>query len=163
MKKFLPYVAGGALALAFGLTVPVQFTMGVASADEQAVGQVQIVRVDYNVKGADTAANAYLESVQVKNLSGAPVLMTGWTLEDLTGHVYRFPNGYTLNAGQTVSVRTGKTPSANPASWWNNSTFNLYWNRTQHMYGNSADSVTLINAADVRQDRVAWNDWTIRP
>jgi hypothetical protein len=130
-------------------------------ADEQATGLVQIIRVEYNVKGTDTAANAYLESVKVKNLSGAPVPMNGWTLEDLTGHVYHFPAAYVLAAGEEVNVRTGHTPSVNPASWWNGHA-NLYWNRSAHQYGNSADSTTLENSG-VRVDRVAWNDFTIRP
>lgn len=149
------------LAIAGAMLAATAVSLGVAHADEQATGQVQIVRVEYNVKGADTAANAYLESVRVKNLGAAPVVMTGWTLQDLTGHEYRFPAGYVLNAGQSVFVRTGVKP-ATLGGWWANPAFNLYWNRSSHMYGNSADSVTLENAG-TRVDRVAWNDWTLLP
>jgi hypothetical protein len=144
-----------------------------ASADEQATGKVQITRVEYNVKGVDTASNAYLESVKVKNL-GADMPMSGWTLQDLTGHTYHFPSTwddpsdslttlvpYVLKAGQEVNVRTGVKP-ASFGGWWSNKAINLYWNRSSHMYGNAADSVTLENAGNV-VDRVAWNDFTIRP
>lgn len=131
-----------------------------AHADESATGKVQIVRVEYNVRGIDTPANAYLESVQVKNL-GADQDMTNWTLEDSTGHAFTFPAGYVLKANQAVNVRTGVKP-ATLTGWWANPLTNLYWNRSHHMYGNSADSVTLENAG-TRVDRVAWNDFTILP
>ncbi len=175
MRKFLAVIAAMVMT---GLIAFVT-VLSPASADEQATGKIQITRVEYNVRGTDTAANAYKESVKVKNLGmvqvpasaactfgGVPVNgqdMTGWTLEDLTGHRYRFPNGYCLRDGAEVNVRTGRTPSTNPASWWNNRAFNLYWNRDSHQYGNAADSVTLENASGVRQDRVTWNDFTILP
>lgn len=132
-----------------------------ANADEQATGAPQIVRVEYNVKGVDTSSNAYLESVQVKNTTGAAVTMTGYTLEDLTGHTYRFPSGYSLAAGAVVNVRTGVKP-ASFGGWWSDPSKNLYWNRSSHQYGGS-DSVTLQDASGARLDRVAWNDFTIRP
>lgn len=156
MKKLiLTFVAVvAALGLSFGVTA--------ASADEQAKGQgVQITRVDYNVKGVDTAANAYQEAVQVTNLGEGVASLENCTLEDLTGHQYKFPADFSLDAGAYVYVRTGKSPASGPASWWNDGP-NLYWNRTSHMYGNSADSVTL-ECDGVRKDRVAWNDFTIRP
>ncbi|MER7063954.1 lamin tail domain-containing protein [Streptomyces albidoflavus] len=154
MKKLFLSIAAtlAVLGLGFGVTA--------ASADEQGSG-LQIVRVDYNVKGVDTAANAYQEAVQVQNKGAAPVSLSGCTLEDLTGHQYDFPATRTLAPGEYVYVRTGKSPSADPANWWN-SAVNLYWGRTNHMYGNSADSVTL-ECSGSRLDRVAWNDFTIRP
>lgn len=133
-----------------------------ASADEQAVG-VQLVRWEYNVPGVDTAANAYRESVKVKNTSGVPVNMTGWTVEDLTGHTFHFPSGYILNAGQEVNVRTGVKPST-LGGWWANPAANLYWNRSQHMYANgtAGESVVLQNSGST-VDRVNKNPFTIRP
>lgn len=140
-----------------------------ASADEQATGNVQITRVEYNVKGVDTAANAYLESVKVKNLGvttstgcvGTGQNMTGWTLQDLTGHTYHFPANYCLANNQEVNVRTGVKP-ASFMGWWATPSINLYWNRSSHQYGNAADSVTMEDGSVV-VDRVAWNDFTIRP
>ncbi|MGP4093029.1 lamin tail domain-containing protein [Nonomuraea sp. KM90] len=155
MKKLILSLV--AVVAALGLT----FGVSAASADEQATGKVQITRVDNNVKGVDTAANAYQESIQVKNLGAESASMTGCTLEDLTGHTYRFPSSFNLAAGAYVYVRTGKSPSVNPASWWNTGP-NLYWNRTSHQYGNSTDSVTLECGGN-RIDRVSWNDFTIRP
>lgn len=133
-----------------------------ANADEQSTGSPQVVRVEYNVRGTDTASNAYLESVQVKNTTGAAVVMTGYTLEDLTGHAYQFPDGYSLAAGASVNVRTGVKP-ASFGGWWADPSKNLYWGRSNHQYGNAADSVTLQDASGARLDRVAWNDFTIRP
>ena len=148
-------------ALVSGMLAGVVATVPMlAHADESATGKVQIVRVEYNVRGVDTPANAYLESVRVKNL-GADQDMTNWTVEDSTGHAYTFPAGYVLKANQTVNVRTGVKPTT-LTGWWADSAANLYWNRTHHMYGNSSDSVTLENNG-VRVDRVAWNDFTILP
>ncbi|WP_084963288.1 lamin tail domain-containing protein [Thermoactinospora rubra] len=154
MKKIVLTLVGGiaALGLSFGVTA--------ASADEQGTG-LQIVRVDYNVKGVDTSANAYQESVRVQNKGATPASLAGCTLEDLTGHTYHFPASFSLAPGAYVNVRTGKSPSTDPANWWN-SPVNLYWNRTSHMYGNSSDSVTL-ECGGSRLDRVAWNDFAIRP
>lgn len=154
MKKFVLSLVAGLviLGLSFGVTA--------ASADEQGSG-LQIVRVDYNVKGVDTAANAYLESVQVQNKGAAALPLAGCTLEDLTGHAFTFPATFSLAPGAYVYVRTGKSPAVSPSSWWN-SAVNLYWNRSSHQYGNSTDSTTL-ECGGVRQDRVAWNDFTIRP
>lgn len=154
MKKLFLTIAAtlAVLSVGFGVTS--------ASADEQGSG-LQIVGVDYNVKGVDTAANAYKEAIKVQNKSAAPVSLSGCTLEDLTGHTYSFPSTRTLASGEYVYVRTGKSPSADPANWWNTQV-NLYWGRSSHQYGNSADSVTL-ECAGSRLDRVAWNDFTIRP
>ncbi|MEV1245182.1 lamin tail domain-containing protein [Nonomuraea sp. NPDC049750] len=154
MKKLILTCA--AVAAVLGLS----FSVTAASADEQGAG-LQIVGVDYNVKGVDTASNAYKEAVKVQNKSAASVSLAGCTLEDLTGHTYRFPAARTLASGEYVYVRTGKSPSVDPANWWN-TPVNLYWNRSSHQYGNSADSVTL-ECSGSRLDRVAWNDFTIRP
>lgn len=145
--------------------------------DEQAVGQgAQIVRVDYNAKGVDTSANAYQELVRVQNKNAATavpqttacdpaegdVTMTGYTLQDTTGHTYVFPT-YCLEPGDYVDVRTGRSPSTSATSWWNNAEFNLYWKRSTHQYGNASDSATLERADGTRVDRVAWSDFSIRP
>lgn len=134
-----------------------------ASADDRAAGQgPQIIRVENNVHGTDTAANAYLESVAVQNLSDAPVNLTGWYLRDTTGHRFTFPEGYTLGANATVRVRTGVMP-ATASAWWANPAFNLYWKLSHHQYGNRTDSVSLRDATGVEHDYVSWSDFTIFP
>lgn len=143
-------------AIGYSLTVT-------ANADDRATGQgAQIVRVENNVHGVDTAANAYLESVAIENESVAPVDLSGWTLRDATGHRFHFPSGYMLGTGATVRVRTGKLP-AGASAWWTNPAFNLYWNLDHHQYGNRTDSVSLRDGSNVEHDYVAWNDFTIFP
>lgn len=173
MRAFLTAIVAIGVAAVFAFVT----VLSPVSADEGTTGKIQIVRVEYNVKGTDTSANAYMESVKVRNngvsevspacnILGVGIVgkdMTGWSLEDLTGHRYRFPNGYCLPNGAEVNVRTGKSPSSDSGSWWNNRRVNLYWGRTSHQFGNAADSVVLENNDGSRQDRVTWNDFTILP
>jgi hypothetical protein len=74
--------------------------------------------------------------VQIRNPGGLPVTMTGWTLRDITNHVYTFPP-FTLAAGASVRVWTnsGKDTSTN-----------LYWGSSAAIWNNTGDTAYLRNA-----------------
>ena len=59
----------------------------------------------YDPAGTDTGSNAHLnkEIVVVRNGTGKKRVLTGWTLRDPEGHVYRFP-ATTLRPGRAVRL-----------------------------------------------------------
>ncbi len=95
-----------------------------------AVG-VRIVGGTWNPPGNDNhppALNA--ESVKIKNVSTSTKSLTGWRILDYGGaHVYRFPTGFSIRPGVTVTVFSGRgTRTAT----------RLYWGRTSgEVWGNA--------------------------
>ena len=76
------------------------------------------------------------EYVQLENLGGAPLVMTGWTLRDLAGKTFTFPP-FTLPIDGVVRVWTGK--GANTAT-------DLYWGSGTAIWNNSGDTAYLRDA-----------------
>ena len=89
--------------------------------------QVQIVRV---ISAGDITA----EGIEIRNTGGV-VDLTDWTLEDADGNVFTFPEQRLFTNGLvTVYTRRGtNTPIA------------LYWGRSQAVWGEPGDSVTLAD------------------
>lgn len=87
--------------------------------------QVEIVRV---IGAGDITS----EGIEIRNTGGV-VDLTGWTLEDSEGNVFTFPEQRLFTNGLvTVYTRRGtNTPIA------------LYWGRSQAVWGDSGDTVTL--------------------
>lgn len=94
-----------------------------ATATSPAPPAVRIVGGNWNPPGNDNhppALNA--ESVKVKNFSSSRKSLTGWRILDYGGaHVYRFPTGFSIGPGVTVTLFSGRgTRTAT----------HLYWGRT---------------------------------
>ena len=60
------------------------------------------------ITGFHPSYNPQNDYVMLKNMTGGTIDMTGWWMkgESESGR-YNFPNGFKLNAGQTVNVRSG--------------------------------------------------------
>jgi len=92
---------------------------------------VRIVGGTWNPPGNDNhppALNA--ESVKIKNFSSSRKSLTGWRILDYRGaHVYRFPTGFSIGPGATVTLFSGRgTRTAT----------HLYWGRTTgEVWGNA--------------------------
>ena len=129
----LPLVLGGSL---------------LAAPQASAASAVQIYFVYYNSPGADTGSNTSLnaEYVTLKNVSSSNRSITGWRLRDKTGYTYKFPT-FTLKAGATVKVRTGKGTA---------SSYNRYYNYTRYIWNNSGDTAYLKNASGTTVDTCSW-------
>lgn len=70
----------------------------------------------------------------VKNTSKKPIKLTGYSIRDSAGHVYRFPNGFVLKAGKTVTVHTGNgTRTAGQ----------LHWGQRWYIWNNDKDAAKL--------------------
>lgn len=78
------------------------------------------------------------EWVQISNTGSSPVFLNGWEIEDEGNkHTYTFQS-YTLNAGTTVTVFTGKGINSATA---------LYWQLDDPIWNNDGDTAYLYNAS----------------
>jgi hypothetical protein len=114
-----------------------------------AVGSVQFTRITYNAPGVDNRTNKSIngEYAQLTNRSKSAVNLKNWTVRDAAGNLYRFTAGYTLAAGKSVIVRTGKGT---------NTAATRYWGKTYHVWNNSGDTATLRTDAGKTIDSCRW-------
>jgi hypothetical protein len=76
------------------------------------------------------------ETVTVRNGGSSPADLTGWSIHDEgVKHTYRFPAGYTLAPGASVTIRSGGPAGAGEQAWTN-----------QNVWNNDGDTATLVNA-----------------
>jgi hypothetical protein len=118
------------LAMAAGATLTVAPTA-------QAAPVVRFTKIYFDSPGSDTGSNYSLnaEWARVKNFSSKARILTGWTIRDPQGHVYKFPT-FTLRAGYSVTLHTGNGT---------NTATNLYWHEDNYVWNNSGDKAILRN------------------
>jgi hypothetical protein len=100
---------------------------------------VKIIKVYYDSPGADTRTNTSIngEYVVVKNMTTTTRVITGWTVRDAAGHIYKFGT-FSLGGGKTVTLYTGKGT---------NSSTRRYWGQTNYVWNNDKDTASLRNAS----------------
>ena len=98
-------------------------------------GSVRITRINYDPPGSDTGSNWSLnhEYVVIHNFGATGKWLTGWTLRDAAGHIYRF-RPYRLAARHSVVIHTGHGT---------NGPLNRYWNSSAYIWNNTGDTATL--------------------
>ncbi|HEY0484760.1 MAG TPA: lamin tail domain-containing protein [Mycobacteriales bacterium] len=134
-------------ALLTGLLAVLATTLP-AQAGTAATSPVQIKFVYYDSPGRDDRSNASLDAefVQLHNGATRAVSLRSWTLRDTSSHIYVF-GAYTLGAGKTVSVRTGRgTDSA----------IYRYQGRRAYVWNNDKDTAILRNASGTTVDSCRW-------
>ncbi len=99
--------------------------------------QVEITTIRYDAPGNDNE-NLNGEWAEIRNAGTGPLDLTGWVLKDESAsHRYRFPSGFSLPGGATLSVFTGcgaDTPTA------------LYWcNQGSAIWNNGGDTGFLLD------------------
>lgn len=140
-----PRPALAALASIVALVAP----LAASSMADATTPAVKISFVRYDSPGPDTGTNASLnaEYVVIKNTTTTARSLTGWTLKDRTGYTYRFPT-FTLRAGATVTVHTGKgTATAT----------DRYYNHAWYIWNNTGDTAYLRNGAGTLVHSCAWS------
>lgn len=132
--------AAVAAGLATAVLLPVQ---------AEAAGSVHLYKIYYDSPGSDTGSNTSLnaEYVQIRNSTSRAVSLKGWTVTDASRHTYTFGT-YTLGAGKTVTVRTGKG---------GNTTYTRYQNRSWYVWNNTSDKATLRKSTGTILDTCAYN------
>jgi len=103
---------------------------------EERTISIIIFFVNYDAEGEDDDANLNGEWVEIRNTGDQDMNMTGWKLHDESGHVFSFPYGFVLKAGQSVKIYTGS--GENTAS-------ELYWGRNKSVWNNDRDCAYLVD------------------
>jgi Lamin Tail Domain len=119
-----------------------------AVAGRSAVG---FTRVQYDSPGRDRGSNSSLnaEWIRVGNNGSRARRLAGWTVRDPAGHVYRFPRGFRLRPGRSVTIHTGSG---------RNTRTDLYWRQDFYVWNNTGDRAILRTRSGNRVDVCSWND-----
>ncbi|MDT3433270.1 lamin tail domain-containing protein [Haloarcula sp. 1CSR25-25] len=105
---------------------------------------LQIAAINADAEG-DDRENLNDEYVVFENTGDEPLDLSGWTVEDDVGKTYTFPDGYTLGAGETVTLHTGSGTDSDT---------DLYWDSGSPIWNNGGDTVTVRNSdGDVVRQR----------
>ena len=97
---------------------------------------LEVATINADAEG-DDGENLNDEYVVFENTGDEPVDLSGWTVEDEAAHSYEFPQGFTLDAGATVTLRTGSGTDTDTE---------LYWGSGSPIWNNAGDTVILSNA-----------------
>jgi hypothetical protein len=96
---------------------------------------IKIIDAQFDSPGSDSADNLNGEWVQIKNLEGYEVDMSGWKLCDYGDrNVYHFAE-FLLPSGGTVKVFSG---------CGDDSLSELYWRCGHHIWNNDGDTASLF-------------------
>ncbi|MFC6824277.1 lamin tail domain-containing protein [Halopelagius fulvigenes] len=94
---------------------------------------ISLAEVNADAAG-DENENLDDEYVVFRNTGDSAADLSGWTVEDAAGHTYAFPEGFTLGAGESVTLRTGTDEDTET---------DLYWGSQRAVWNNGGDTVTL--------------------
>jgi hypothetical protein len=110
-----------------------------AAPAQAATPWVVVDAIYFNSPGSDTGSNASLngEWIRLRNTTSKPVTITGWTLADKAGHVYKFPST-TIKAKSTVTLRSGSG---------SNGISTRYWQQKWYVWNNTGDTAYVRNTA----------------
>ncbi len=105
---------------------------------------VRIVGGTWNPPGNDNLAPALnAESVKIKNVCTSARSLTGWRILDYkAAHTYRFPTGFSIGPGVTVTLFSGRGGRTRT---------HLYWGRTSgEVWGNAFPERAYLRDASGR-------------
>lgn len=91
---------------------------------------IRVVEINADVE------NITDEYVVLKNTGDAPLDLSGWRVKDEDGHVYTFPDGYTLGIDETVTLHSAKgTQTKSDRYWWADS----------QVWGGNGDTISIFD------------------
>ncbi|RDI72373.1 lamin tail domain-containing protein [Halopelagius longus] len=99
--------------------------------------EISLAEVNADAAG-DESENLDDEYVVFENTGDSAADLSGWTVEDGAGHTYAFPDGFTLDAGESVTLRTGAGDDTET---------DLYWGSQRPVWNNGGDTVTVTDAS----------------
>jgi len=103
----------------------------IAPGPVSAAGCVRVTGGNWNPSGNENyppALNA--ESVRIRNYCSASQTLTGWRLHDYhSNHVFRFPSGFKIGPGVTVTVYSGRGTRTSTRLYFGYS-YGAVWNNT---------------------------------
>lgn len=124
--------------------------LAVAAPAQAASYPVQFRYFQYDSPGSDTSSNYQInrEYFTLKNVTGSGVNLKGWTVRDSYGYTYTFTSAFTLGAGKSVRVHTGKG---------SNISTDRYWWRSWYVWNNTGDKATLRSSSGAWKDSCSWS------
>jgi len=99
-------------------------------------GELSIATIHADAEG-DDRDNLNDEYIILENSGGEPLELSGWKVSDEAGQTYTFPD-YTLDPGETVTLRTGSGTDTDT---------DLYWDSSTPIWNNAGDTVIVTNSA----------------
>jgi Lamin Tail Domain len=131
------------------LTIALACGLILFAATASASAAVRIGKIFFDSPGADTGSNSSLnaEWIRLKNTGSKARMLTGWTVRDTSGHVYRFGT-YKLGAGKTVTIHTGSGA---------NRPRNRYWRSDEYIWNNDGDRARLKNSFGTTIDNCSYS------
>jgi len=112
-------------------------TDGDGDTDESTGGELRVETIHADAEG-DDRENLNDEYIVFTNSGDESLDLGGWTVEDEAGKQYTFPDGFTLEPGATVTLRTGSGTDTETE---------LYWGAGSPVWNNNGDTV-IVRTAD---------------
>jgi len=119
-----------------------------AAIPADAASAIQFRTIYVNSPGTDTRSNSSLnaEYATLKNTSTTTKTLTGVTVRDTSGHVYKFGT-FKLAGGASVKLHTGKGT---------NTAVHRYWGSGNYIWNNSGDKAILKSSGGTTLDTCSW-------
>lgn len=96
-----------------------------------------VVEIHEDAAGNDNE-NLNDEYVVFRNDGEDTLDLTGWSVEDEADHTYAFPDGFTLDPGEEVTLHTGSGDDTDT---------DLYWGSGRAIWNNGGDTVYVFDDA----------------
>ncbi|GAB7008709.1 lamin tail domain-containing protein [Halorubrum trueperi] len=96
---------------------------------------LEVAAINADAAG-DDRENLTDEYVVFENTGDGPIDLSGWTVEDEAARSYAFPYGFALEAGATVTLRSGSGTDTDTE---------LYWGSGSPIWNNDGDTVIVSN------------------
>lgn len=138
------------LASAVATVLAAPLSIGAFDAADAAGSAVRFAAVQYDSPGSDSGSNSSLnaEWAKITNYSSQTKSLSGWTVRDPAGHVYRF-GSFSLRPGTSVRLHTGSG---------SNSRTDVYWRSGAYVWNNTGDKAILRNGSGTLVDSCSWSD-----
>jgi hypothetical protein len=138
-----------ALLLAFLVGAALSLT----AVQANAASTVYIYKVYFDSPGSDTGSNSSLnaEYVVIRNGDDVSHSVSGWTVRDAAGHVYKFGT-LRLGAGKQAIIHTG-----DGTKYTTSASTHLYWGREWYVWNNTGDKVILRRADGSLKDTCSYS------
>jgi len=94
---------------------------------------IEVAAINADAEG-DDRENLNDEYVVLENTGDEAIDLGGWVIEDEVGQSYEIPQGFTLEAGATVTLRTGSGTDTDT---------DLYWGSGSPIWNNNGDTVIV--------------------
>ncbi len=99
-------------------------------------GDLAVAEIHADAAG-DEYENLNDEYVVFENAGDAPLDLSGWTVADDAGHTYAFPDSFSLDPGDSVTLHTGSGSDTGT---------DLYWGQGSPVWNNNGDTVIVTDA-----------------